>query len=69
LSYTLNRPSALNVQVFDRAGRVVRTLFDGRCEAGSHSLDFDAADMTPGVYFVRADADGATLTIPVTVVK
>lgn len=69
LAYTLNRPSDLRVQVFDRAGRVVRTLFDGRSAAGRQSLDFDAARLTPGVYFVRADAGGATLTVPVTVVK
>ena len=69
LNYTLNRPAALRVQVYDRAGRVVRTLFDGHSPAGSQSLGFDAAGMVPGAYFVRADADGMTLTVPVTVVK
>ena len=69
LNYTLNRPSTLRVQVYDRAGRVVRTLFDGHSQAGRQSLDFDAVGMVPGVYFVRADADGRTLTVPVTVVK
>ena len=69
LNYTLNRPADLRVQVYDRAGRVVRTLFDGHSPAGRQSLGFDAAGMTPGVYFVRANADGATLTVPMTIVK
>lgn len=69
LNYTLNRPAALRVQVFDRAGRVVRTLFDGHSPEGRQSFSFNATDMSPGVYFVRADADGRALTVPVTVVK
>jgi hypothetical protein len=69
LNYTLNRPADLRVQVYDRTGRVVRTFFDGHSPAGSQSLGFDAAGMVPGVYFVRADADGRALTIPMTVVK
>jgi hypothetical protein len=69
LNYTLNRPADLRVQVYDRAGRVVRTLFDGHSPEGRQSLGFDASDMSPGVYFVRADADGRALTVPVTVVK
>ncbi len=69
LNYTLNRAADLRVRVYDRTGRVVRTLFDGRSPAGKQSLGFDAAGMVPGVYFVRADADGSVLTVPVTVVK
>jgi hypothetical protein len=69
LHYTLNRPADLRVQVYDRAGRVVRTLFDGYSPEGRQSLKFDAAGMAPGVYFVRADADGRALTVPMTVVK
>lgn len=69
LNYTLNRPAYLRVQVYDRAGRAVRTLFDGHSPAGRQSLGFDARGMAPGVYFVRADADGRALTVPMTVVK
>jgi hypothetical protein len=47
----------------------VRTLLDGHSPAGRQSFEFDAAGMAPGVYFVRADADGRALTIPMTVAK
>ena len=69
LNYALNRRAELRVQVYDRAGRVVRTLFDGLSPGGRKSLEFDATGMTPGVYFVRSDADGRALTVPMTVVK
>jgi hypothetical protein len=69
LFYTLNRPSDLRVQVYDRTGRVVRTLFNGHSAEGVQSLSFDVAGLTPGVYFVRADAGGRALTIPMTVVR
>ncbi|MFO7675675.1 MAG: T9SS type A sorting domain-containing protein [bacterium] len=69
LTYTLNRPARLAVRLYDRGGRAVRTVFEGSSAAGRHSLGFDATGLAPGVYFVRADADGTTLTVPVTVVK
>jgi hypothetical protein len=69
LNYTLNRPADLRVQVYDRAGRIVRTLFHGHSPAGRQSLGFDARGMAPGVYFVRADADGRALTVPTTIVR
>ena len=69
MNYTLNRAAGLRVQVYDRTGRMLRTLLDGHSPEGRQELRFDAADMVPGVYFVRADADGMTLTVPVTVVK
>ena len=69
LSFTLDRPACLRVQVYDRSGRIVRTLFHGQSPAGRQSLRFDATGMSPGVYFIRADADGRALTVPVTIVR
>jgi hypothetical protein len=69
IAFTLSRASNLAVRVYDGAGRVARTVFQGRQAAGLHYLALDASDLTPGVYFVRADADGSVLTVPVTVVK
>jgi len=69
LHYTLNRPSRLAVRLYDRSGRVVQTVFEGQSEAGQHSLRLDATGLAPGVYFVRADADGEVLTVPATVIR
>jgi len=69
IAFTLNRASNLAVRVFDRSGRLVQTVFAGHQTEGTHYLGFDAAGMVPGVYFIRDDADGSVLTVPVTVVK
>jgi hypothetical protein len=66
---TLYRPAVLRVQMYDRAGRFVRTLLKGRRLAGGQSVSLDAADLTPGVYFIRAAADDRSLTVPVTIVR
>lgn len=69
LNYNLNRPANLVVRVYARDGRAVRTLFEGRSEAGRRGLAFDATTLPPGVYFARADADGQVLTVPFTVAR
>ncbi|MBS1262619.1 MAG: Serine protease AprX [Calditrichaeota bacterium] len=46
--------SQLIVEVYDVTGRLVRTLADGRFEAGAHALAFDGTELASGVYFVRA---------------
>jgi flagellar hook assembly protein FlgD len=60
----LPRGMPLHLGVFDVDGRLVRTLVDGRLEAGSHSLSWDGADVSgvrlnSGVYFLvlRAGED------------
>jgi hypothetical protein len=60
LNYTLNRPADLRVEVYDRAGRLVRTLFDGHSPTGRQSLSLDASGMVPGVYFCRLTAGRAS---------
>jgi hypothetical protein len=64
ISLVLDRDGAVQLEVYDVAGRKVRTLQDGVLAAGSHSLVWDgAADdgsrATAGTYFYRlSTADG-----------
>ncbi|MBM3314701.1 T9SS type A sorting domain-containing protein, partial [candidate division WOR-3 bacterium] len=67
LNYSLSGQANLAVRVYDRSGRVVQRVFDGHSDAGRHSLALDVATLPPGVYFVRADAEGSVLTVPFTV--
>jgi hypothetical protein len=55
------------VRIYNVAGRLVATAFDGELPPGSHEITWDGrgADGTraaSGVYFIRADAAGATRT-------
>jgi photosystem II stability/assembly factor-like uncharacterized protein len=59
--------AAVDVAVFDAAGRRIRTLLSGATEAGSHPLAWDGLDARgrragAGVYFLRASAPGSAAT-------
>ena len=53
-------PADANVKlvVFDIAGREVKTLADGKMNAGRHELSFSGAELSSGVYFYRLDVIG-----------
>jgi len=64
---TLAEPGPARVEVFDLAGRRVRSLADGSFAARTTLLDWDLADgsgrrVAAGVYLLRAMAEGATAT-------
>jgi hypothetical protein len=74
LALGLPRDGKVLVRVYDVAGRVVRTLFDGSRSAGQHSIVWDGRDgagsaAAVGIYFVRADAEGRSLTLRVARVR
>ena len=63
LSYTLPHESRVKLEIFDIAGRRVRTLVDGMRPAGSHQVALTAAadgarGLGAGVYLARLDAAG-----------
>lgn len=69
VSFTLERAAPVTVSLYDGTGRVVRRLVNGERPAGRHTVQFDAAGLTAGVYFLRAEALDQGVTIPVTVVR
>lgn len=59
LSFTLDRPRAVSLDVYDVTGRRVRSLLEGRpFPAGSHDVGFDASGLAGGVYFCELVAGG-----------
>lgn len=53
LSYTLPRPAATQLEVFDLLGRRVALLVDATQAAGRHVVHFDASGLSNGLYFYR----------------
>jgi predicted esterase len=53
LRFTLPEAAEVRLMVYDVLGREVRSLVDGRMEAGAHTVTFDAAALASGVYFAR----------------
>ena len=67
LGLSLARPGTARVEIFDLAGRRVRSLANGPFAAGTTPLEWDLADgsgrrVAAGVYLIRAVAEGATVT-------
>ena len=67
LSYTLARGGHVTLALHAVDGRRVRVLADGEREPGDHDVTWDGRDAgghlaAPGVYYVRFEAPGATLT-------
>lgn len=63
----LSAPAAVEMSVFDAAGRRVKTLARGAYDAGHHAFAWNGSDdrgsrARAGVYFVRAVAGDATRT-------
>jgi len=56
LSYQLPVASQVALRVYDTAGRLVQTLVNGRRDAGSHEVMFDASHLPSGIYFYRLEA-------------
>ena len=57
------RAQDVSVDVFDVLGRRVQTLFRGTMESGqSRTLSLSADGLVPGVYFVRMNGDGTSVT-------
>lgn len=62
--FRLPRREEARVDVYDVAGRLVRTLHRGLLDAGEHALEWDGKDAAEravgsGIYFLRAEAPSA----------
>ncbi len=54
IRFSVERPQAVTVVVYDALGRAVRTVFDGEATAGSvREVTFDASNLPNGAYTVR----------------
>ena len=62
ISYTLPQSGQVTVKVFNVLGMEVATLFSGVQDAGKHEVQFDASELSSGVYFYRLDAGSVSIT-------
>jgi hypothetical protein len=74
ISFTLENYSHVRLQVFDAAGRLVRTIMDGPAKPPVHREGWDGRDnhgrpVPAGTYFYRIQGDGWTDTKKMMVVR
>ena len=63
-----------SLAIYDVAGRRVRTLVDGRLDAGPHTAAWDASDsrghrVAPGIYFCRLEMEGEAVARKIAVLR
>ncbi|MFA7332130.1 MAG: T9SS type A sorting domain-containing protein [Candidatus Delongbacteria bacterium] len=69
LSFTLERPGAVRLAVFDLLGREVALPAAGDFAAGHHEITFDGSALASGIYFARLEAEGRTALTKLALVK
>lgn len=69
IGYQLPESSDVTLEVFDMLGRSVAVLVDGRQSAGSHQAEFDASNLSSGVYLYRLSAGQTVQTRQMVLVK
>jgi hypothetical protein len=61
IDYTISHNSAVRLVVYDINGKEVRTLVNGRLQAGRHTARFDAGDNPSGVYFYELSTETSSV--------
>ena len=75
ITFTLDRPTAVTLRVYDVLGRTVATLADeAYYPAGSHTVEWDGAAASgralgSGTYFYQLEADGRRTAKPMTLIR
>jgi hypothetical protein len=74
LNWTLAKGGSVNINVFTLDGKIVKTLFRGRGEAGDHYVEWDGKNnggniVARGIYFIRIVAPDIDEIRKVSVVK
>lgn len=67
--FSLNSSANANLSVFDVNGRLVAELINAKISAGSHSVDWNAENLSAGSYVARLTVDGKTQNLKVTYLK
>ncbi len=67
ISYTLQKMADIKLTVYNSVGQKVKTLVNGKIEAGSHSVVWDGSNaagekVVSGVYYYKLDAAGYSKT-------
>ena len=63
IGYDLDRSASVTIRVYDVAGRLVQQMEEGRQEAGSYRIRWDASGLGAGVYMIELNLDGKPVQV------
>lgn len=53
IGYELSQKSIVSLEIFDAAGRLISSLFNGEQSSGTHFLNWNASSFPSGIYFYK----------------
>lgn len=69
LSYKLNQSGFVTLKVYNLVGQVVATLVDEYQEIGTYSKQFDASNLSAGIYLYKLQVNNFTSVKRMTLIK
>jgi len=62
ISYTIEQPAYVKIEVENSYNTVVATLVNGQMAKGTYSVSFDASKLPEGVYYYTVECTGTDTT-------
>ena len=69
ISYAIPEASKVKLQIFDILGREVATLVNNSQQAGSYTIDFNASQLTSGVYVYKLTSQNHSVSKKMLLIK
>jgi hypothetical protein len=69
IKFALPNAGEISLKVYDRLGKEVADLANGFRNAGTYEINFDASQMSSGIYFYKLSANGLINTKKMTLLK
>ncbi len=69
ISYSLPQQTDVQLKVYDMVGREVATLIDQQQPAGAYTVNFDASQLSSGMYLYRLNTGSNTITRKMMLIK
>ena len=69
INFTLPKESNVRIKIFNQLGQVVKELADQNYSAGEHEINFNAGNLSSGVYYYRIDAGNYSSTKKMVLLK
>ncbi len=69
IHFTLPQDDVVRLNVYDASGRKVQTLVNGRTSKGTHTVQFNAANLASGIYLYRLETSAFSETKKMLLVK
>lgn len=69
IAFTIPEQSMVSLRVFDMLGRQVSELVHAVKAAGKYEINFNASELSSGMYIYRLETNGAVLTKKMTLIK